>query len=45
MLGVGVVGAVFLGLVQGNAIEEQLEHEHPQIHEQVVVASNIVFGS
>ena len=44
MLGVGVVGAVFLGLIQDQSIEEQLANENPAIHEQVVSTKNSVFG-
>ncbi|MDA0707098.1 MAG: MFS transporter [Proteobacteria bacterium] len=44
MLGVGVVGAVFLGLIQDQSIDTQLANEHPAIHAQVVTTKNSVFG-
>jgi hypothetical protein len=44
MLGVGVVGAVFLGLIQDTSIETQLADEHPAIHREVVSTKNSVFG-
>jgi MFS family permease len=44
MLGVGVVGAVFLGLIQDQSIETQLAQENPAIHAQVVSTKNSVFG-
>lgn len=44
MLGVGVVGAVFLGLIQDQSIESRLAEENPAIHEQVVSTKNSVFG-
>ncbi|MEL7187627.1 MAG: MFS transporter, partial [Pseudomonadota bacterium] len=44
MLGVGVVGAVFLGLIQDQSIETQLAAENPVIHEQIVATKNSVFG-
>ena len=44
MLAVGVVGAVFLGLIQDQSIETQLADENPAIHAQVVSTKNSVFG-
>jgi hypothetical protein len=44
MLGVGVVGAVFLGLIQDQSIEKQLADENPAIHAQVVSTKTSVFG-
>lgn len=44
MLGVGVVGAVFLGLIQDQSIEAQLADENPAIHAQVVSTKTSVFG-
>ena len=44
MLGAGVVGAVFLGLIQDQSIETKLAVENPEIHAQVVATKNSVFG-
>jgi hypothetical protein len=44
MLGVGVVGAVFLGYIQDTAIETALR-EKPAIHGQVTTDKKWVFGS
>jgi hypothetical protein len=44
MLGVGVVGAVFLGYIQDTAIEKRLEVDASGIHSQVVVQKRWVFG-
>lgn len=44
MLGVGVLGAVFIGYVQDTAIEGRLEANQPAIHEQVVTEKAWVFG-
>jgi len=45
MLGVGVVGAVFLGLIQDTAIEGALKKQNPALHQQVVVTKPTVFGT
>ena len=44
MLGVGVVGAVFLGFIQDTAIERKLAESSPEIHSQVVENKAWVFG-
>ena len=44
MMSVGVMGTVFLGLIQDRAIETQLRAEKPALHQQVVVAKASVFG-
>lgn len=45
MLGVGVVGAVFLGYIQDTSIEKTLAQRTPAIHEQVIEQKTWVFGS
>jgi len=45
MMSVGVVGTVFLGLIQDTAIEGQLAQEQPALHEQVVAEKHSVLGS
>ena len=45
MLGVGVVGAVFLGYIQDTSIEQKLALDDPQIHAQVVEEKRWVFGT
>jgi hypothetical protein len=44
MLGVGVVGAVFLGFIQDTSVEQQLLESHPQIHSEVVESKRWVLG-
>jgi hypothetical protein len=44
MLGVGVVGAVFLGYIQDTAIERKLAEASPEIHSQIVTNQGWVFG-
>lgn len=44
MLGAGLVGAVFLGLIQDQSIETQLAAENPAIHAEVVTTKVSVFG-
>ena len=45
MLGVGIVGAVFLGYIQDTSVEAQLLHSSPAIHEQVVESKQWLLGS
>jgi hypothetical protein len=45
MLGVGVVGAVFLGYIQDTTVEAKLAEAHPQVHAQVVAEKHWVFGA
>jgi MFS family permease len=44
MLGVGVVGAVFLGYIQDTTIEGHLAKEAPAIHAKVIEPKKWVFG-
>jgi hypothetical protein len=44
MLGVGVVGAVFLGYIQDKTIEQRVQKEAPAVHERVVQDKTWVFG-
>lgn len=44
MLGVGVVGAVFLGYIQDTALEDALK-DKTEIHQQVVENKEWVFGT
>lgn len=44
MLGVGVVGAVFLGYIQDTAITSHLKEQAPTIAEEVVVEKRWLFG-
>jgi MFS family permease len=45
MLGVGVVGAVFLGYIQDTSIDKHLAERQPGIHQQVTVQKEWVFGA
>ena len=45
MIGVGIVGAVFLGFIQDTSVERQLIETAPAIHEQVVDSKRWLFGS
>lgn len=45
MLGVGVVGAVFLGYIQDTSIDRHLQAQSPAIHQQVTTEKRWVFGS
>jgi len=45
MLGVGVVGAVFLGYIQDTSVENTIKEQKPAIHEQVVEEKHWVFGT
>ena len=45
MLGVGVVGAQFLGLFQDQTVEKQLAAEQPAIHEKIIDDKEGVFGA
>jgi hypothetical protein len=44
MLGVGVIGAVFLGFVQDHAIDTHLKNEQPAVYQQVSEKKEWVFG-
>ncbi len=44
MMSVGVVGTVFLGLIQDHAVETRLEHEQPALHQQIVAEKRSVLG-
>jgi MFS family permease len=44
MMSVGIMGTVFLGLIQDRAVETRLLAEQPALHEQVVVAKQSVMG-
>jgi len=45
MMSVGVVGTVFLGLVQDNAIESRLRQDQPGLHAKLVVEKQSVVGA
>lgn len=45
MLGVGVVGAVFLGYFQDTTAVERLQREQPAVHQLVVAKKEWVFGT
>jgi MFS family permease len=45
MLGVGVVGAVFLGYIQDTSVDRHLQAQQPGIHQQVTTEKKWVFGS
>ncbi len=45
MLGVGVIGAVFLGYIQDTSIERKIAANEPEIHAQVVEEKRWVFGT
>ena len=45
MLGVGIVGAVFLGQIQDTSISQQLFDTRPAVHEQVVETRQWLLGS
>jgi len=45
MLGVGVVGAVFLGFIQDTSVEQQLLESNPQVHSEVVDSKEWILGS
>ena len=45
MLGVGVVGAQFMGLFQDQTVEKNLLQEQPAIHAKVVDEKEGVFGA
>ncbi|MCX6550457.1 MAG: hypothetical protein NTY02_05525 [Acidobacteria bacterium] len=44
MMSVGIVGTVFLGLIQDRAVETRLQAEQPALHQQVVVGKHSVLG-
>jgi MFS family permease len=43
-MGVGVVGTVFLGMIQDHAVETRLQREQPALHQQIVTDKNSIFG-
>lgn len=45
MLGVGVVGAVFLGYIQDTSINTHLAEQRPALHQQVSVEKRWAFGT
>ncbi len=45
MMSVGVMGTVFLGLIQDRAVEGRLKSEQPGIHQQVVTTKHSVLGT
>jgi hypothetical protein len=45
MMSVGVMGTVFLGLIQDRAVEARLHAENPALHQQVVATRNSVLGT
>ncbi len=44
MMSVGILGTVFLGLIQDRAVETRLQKEQPALHEQVVITKQSVLG-
>jgi hypothetical protein len=44
MMSVGVMGTVFLGLIQDRAVESRLHAEKPALHQRVVATKNSVLG-
>jgi hypothetical protein len=44
MLGVGVIGAVFLGFVQDHAIDTHLQQQQPAVYQRVSESKEWVFG-
>lgn len=44
MMSVGIVGTVFLGLIQDRAVETRLHAEQPALHQQVVISKHSVLG-
>lgn len=44
MMSVGVMGTVFLGLIQDRAVEKRLHAEHPALYAQVVTTKQSVLG-
>jgi len=44
-MSVGVMGTVFLGLIQDRAVENRLQTEKPAIYQQVVVTKQSVLGA
>ena len=45
MLGVGVLGFPFMGLIQEHAVQRDVQAQHPGIYEQIAVEKEGVFGS
>jgi MFS family permease len=45
MLGVGTVGAVFLGYIQDSSVNAKLQKENPAIHQTVSAEKKWVFGT
>jgi hypothetical protein len=44
MMSVGILGTVFLGLIQDRAVETRLQKEQPALHQQVVITKQSVLG-
>lgn len=44
MMSVGIVGTVFLGLIQDRAVETRLQAEQPALHQQVIISKHSVLG-
>jgi hypothetical protein len=45
MMSVGVMGTVFLGLIQDRTLESRLQAEQPALHQQVVATKTSVLGA
>jgi MFS family permease len=45
MMSVGVVGAMFMGLIQDKAVESRLRHDQPALHGQLVIQKDSVLGA
>jgi MFS family permease len=44
MLGVGIIGAPFLGLIQDNSIKARITADHPAVYQQVSTQKTWAFG-
>jgi hypothetical protein len=44
MMSVGILGTVFLGLIQDRAVETRLQKEQPALYQQVVITKQSVLG-
>lgn len=44
MMSVGVVGAMFMGLIQDKAVESRLRQDQPALHGQLVIQKSSVLG-
>ena len=45
MMSVGVLGAVFMGLIQDRAVERELKQKEPALHQQIVTQKESVVGT